>query len=56
MYEESVEARKTKQDATSAGSPALFMGTSEPKVSIFFGGNVEAINGVQMGPGVVFLF
>src|SRR5947209_8665990 len=51
MYEESSEARKTKQVATSSGWPGRPIGTSWPNFATLSGGNVEGIKGVQIGPG-----
>jgi hypothetical protein len=55
MYEESSEARKTKQVATSSGSPARPSGVSEPNVATSFAEKVDGIRGVQIGPGATAL-
>ena len=51
MYEESLLAKNKNEGATSLGSPALFIGTSLPCLATLSLSKLEAINGVQIGPG-----
>src|SRR5829696_2596495 len=55
MYDESSEARKTYDGATSSGCPGRWSGTSAPNDATFSSSNVEGISGVQIGPGATAL-
>ena len=51
MYDESSQARKRNEGATSFGWPGRFIGTFAPKLLTLAAEKVEGISGVQIGPG-----